>query len=463
MMSHVTSVSPRPAGPRVWGVLVFLLFAVLYVASASQERVTINNDVSTGGIGAWRIAETGQPWLDDAQGELTSMVRDDTWVGSNADNGRPVASRSPGVVAASVPASLIAQRVLGQDDFSPAPQAVTAALLTAAAVTLLFLALRTRLSHPRALLATVAFGCATPVWSVAANALWPHTLTILGVTGMAWASSQRRWALAGLFGGLALWGRLHATLIVAAVGLGVSVYRRQVRPVIVVGALSLLALSLASVWSLWVYGSWLPSGGYGANPLDRAVNSSYRTAEGGYLSNLAGFLVSPGFGLLVWTPALVICVPAVVRGWRDCPDWAKSLVLGGLAYTLFQVRINTFTGGQGFYGYRHGLELLVCLTPCIAFSLHRAGRWARAMLPPLLALQFAVIALGSVFDGGFVGRERAWSANAFVLIVREAPAIGVLAVLIAAGVWLAWRSTTAQTWLTADVPAHQDVVRSRSD
>lgn len=459
-MSHVTSVSPRPAGPRVWGVLVFLLFAVLYVASASQDRVTVVNDVSSAAIGAWRIAETGQPWLDDGDGEVSDIVRDDTWVTENSDNGRPVASRSPGVVAAAVPASWIAQQVLRQTEFTLAPQAMTAALLTAAAMALFFLALRTQLTHRQSLLAVLILGCATPVWSVAANALWPHTLTVLGVTGMAWASSQRRWVLVGLLGGVALWGRLHTTLIVASVGLGVSAYRRQARPALLVGTASLLAMALASAWSLWVYGSWLPSGGYRANPLNNAVSGAYSNDEGGYLINLAGFLVSPGFGLLVWTPVLLLCVPAVVRGWRYCPDWSKSLVIGGVVYTLFQVRINTFTGGQGFYGYRHGIELLLCLAPCIAFSLHRAGRWVRAALPPLVALQFAVIALGSVFDGGFVGFEEAWQANAFALVVRAEPSIGVLAALVTVGLWLLWTWPQARAWFAADTQPQPGLVRS---
>jgi hypothetical protein len=411
----------------------------------------MNNDVSSAGIGAWRIVETGAPWLDESDGQMSSIVQDDTWVTANLDNGRPVVSRSPGVVAAAVPASWVSQRLLNQASFGPAPQAITAALLSAAAVAMLFLALSDRLLLRHAALAAALFGCTTPVWSIAANGLWPHTLTVLGLTGMAWATSRDKWVVAGLFGGLALWGRLHAAIIVATVGIGVAVYRRKSRPAILIGSVSLTAMALASLWSRWVYGSWIPSGGYGANPLNNAVSGTYSAEEGGLLTSILGLMASPGFGLFVWTPALVLFLPALVRGWRECPDWARALLLGGLLYTVFQARINTFTGGQGFYGYRHALELLACAVPCIAFTARRAGRWARLLAPPVLGLQLSAIALGSIFDGGFVGRDKAWTDNAFLLTIEAAPVIGVITVVSSICFTLAWRSSHVQAFL-ADEP-----------
>ena len=63
----------------------------------------------------------------------------------------------------------------------------TAALASALASDVMFLALRTRISERRAAAACLVLGFATPVWSVAADAVWPHTVTLLGIAGMAWA------------------------------------------------------------------------------------------------------------------------------------------------------------------------------------------------------------------------------------------------------------------------------------
>ncbi len=59
--------------------------------------------------------------------------------------------------------------------------------------------------------------------------MWTHPVTLLGIGGMAWAASRDRWWLVGLFGGVALWGRLHTALIVAILGLAVAVARRRPR------------------------------------------------------------------------------------------------------------------------------------------------------------------------------------------------------------------------------------------
>ena len=93
---------------------------------------------------------------------------------------------------------------------------------------------------------------------MAANALWPHTVTVLGICGMAWAASRNRWWLVGMFGGIALWGRLHAAIIVAVLAVGVAVVRRQPGIVLKAGALSVAALGLVGVWTHWVFGTWIP-------------------------------------------------------------------------------------------------------------------------------------------------------------------------------------------------------------
>ena len=111
-------------------------------------------------------------------------------------------------------------------------------------------------------------------------------------------------------------------------------------------------------------------------------------------------------------------LPALVRSWRDLPDWSRWLLVGGVVYTLAQGRLAEFQGGDGFYGYRHGLEFLACAAPAFALSAVRMGRVAQALVGPLLALQFAAISVGAMSDGFFVLRADAWVDNSYWLAPR---------------------------------------------
>ncbi len=81
---------------------------------------------------------------------------------------------------------------------SVVPGSLTAALLTAVcAGPDLPVLVRRSPTERQALIAFALFGFTTPVWTVAANLMWPQTLTVLGIAGMAWAAASGRWWLAG--------------------------------------------------------------------------------------------------------------------------------------------------------------------------------------------------------------------------------------------------------------------------
>ncbi len=88
----------------------------------------------------------------------------------------------------------------------------------------------------------------------------------------------------------------------------------------------------------------------------------------------------------MWTPVVLLLLPALRRGWLEIPSWSKLLALGGFVYTCAQLRINYFPGGDGFYGYRHGLELLTCLTPMLAFALPWTRGGVRRLIPVVSAI-----------------------------------------------------------------------------
>ena len=116
------------------------------------------------------------------------------------------------------------------------------------------------------------------------------------------------------------------------------------------------------------------------------------------LLNYLGFFVAPDRGLLVWSPVLLLLAPAIARTWRTTPDWTRWLAVGGLVYTFVQLRLNYFAGGDFFYGYRHGLELVTCLVPVAAVAYERSSRRTQVAICVLVVLQFAAISLGAVTD-----------------------------------------------------------------
>ncbi|WP_210648762.1 hypothetical protein [Nocardioides sp. SYSU D00065] len=406
-----------------------LVPALLFVAVAGLYVLTVNPapspDAWSADFAARHIALTGDPVPDISDFPLLddNIIRE-TWIVETAD-GREAVGRSPGVIAAVVPAYALARPTT----VSPLPGAVTAALLSATAVLLFFLLLRRRIGTRRALVAAGLLGVATPVWSVSADAIWPHTLTTLGIVGTAWAADRRRWWLVGVFGGVMLWGRLHAALVCAVVGLGVAWSRRRPAVAARVGAASLLALVLASAWTRWMYGSWDPTSGY-------RVGDFTSGAAGHLLDplNYLGFLVSADRGLLWWCPLLLVLGPTAWRRRRELPDWSRWLALGGASYVLSQAVLNRFSGGDHFYGYRTSLELVVALAPALALASPHLSERARRWFVPAAVLQVVLIAPGAISDDMYVPVRDVWWRNAFLdaLVLRPADLLPLVAAVMVA-------------------------------
>lgn len=398
-----------------------------------MATIKVINDVQTTSLMSWRVAQIGAPWFDGFDYSRWEGGGFTLWMGEAA-NGHIVGFRSPGPVAAAIPLYAVLG-LFGVDTYTLIPGSVLAVLMTTAGLMFLFLAIRIRTGDGIAVGAVLALGLTTPVWSVSADALYTHPVTLLGIAGMAWAAARDRWWLVGLFGGVALWGRLHTVLIVAILGLAIAVVRRRPQVALQAGVVSAAGLALATLWGRWMYGTWSPAGGYPmASYTERALGT-----DGGVMNRLVnhlGLWVSPDRGILIWTPVLLLLLPAVVRAWRGLPDWSRWLAVGGVAYTLVQGQLNGFSGGSGFYGYRLTLELLVCVFPAYALSFPSTGRWAIRLLGPLLGLQFAAISVGA-FGGGKLNEDHLWTDNSFVFALREVPALAVWPLLMILIGWLA--------------------------
>jgi alpha-1,2-mannosyltransferase len=433
------------SGTWIVPLCLFLVVFTVYVRTA--ERGHVNDDVYAAAAGAWRIAATGTPYFDGVTlsrvGGAIVPARRGIYIGPAA-NGHITALRSMGPVLAGVPFYLLVNRDSEPQTFTPAAGAVGAALLTSVTVLFVFLTVRQRLRPIGSLAVTGVFAFATPTWVISADGIWTHTVTQLGIAGASYFAARSRWWWVGALFGVAILGRVHVSLIAAVVGIGVAVVRRDPRVALQVGIPSALAMAAVVAWNRVTFGALSLGGAYGHARITKAA-----TGLGSYYSqadNYLGFLIAPDRGFLIWTPVALLLLPALVRARRELPDWTWFAATGGLVYTFFQLRINYFGGGDLFYGYRLGLELLTTLVPLLAFASIRIGSWARLLLPMVIAVQFAMISVGAVGQGPFVFQDDVWQDNSFFYALRLEP-------------------TVVRTWLYAclGVGAFASFVLGRSD
>ena len=150
---------------RPWRVPVVLLLGSFCVyALTISHGPNLSPDVWTANFASWHLAHTGNPWIEGipVPGFDHNPMRH-FWILDV--NGHTVVGRAPGVIAASVPAYLLFR----PSHMTTVPGGLTAALFMACAVVLMYDTLRRQMARREALLAALAFGFATPVWSVAAN------------------------------------------------------------------------------------------------------------------------------------------------------------------------------------------------------------------------------------------------------------------------------------------------------
>jgi alpha-1,2-mannosyltransferase len=415
--------------------LLTACLAVLFSITATRESVSV--DAHAASVQAWRIASVGSPWLDDIAG--SDEVAQDFFI-SEASNGHVVAMRMAGPVLLGVPAYALLHRDPDPTRFTLTPAGVAASVTTAFSVLLLYLAVRRFVGEAASLAGAAVFALATPTWSVSADGLWTHTLTQFGIAGAAYALSRDRWWLAGVLLGAGMLGRPHLAVVAAIVGLGLAATKRSLLPALGIGIPTLASLGLLAAWNRWMFGSFSVGGAYSGR-VEAAANGQ---AE--QWANYLGFLVSPDRGLFVWSPMLIVLGWAMIRHRAALPDWSWLLVLGGVVYSVVQMRINHFAGGDAFYGYRHGLELLTCVAPAGVIAVASAGRRLQAVVALLAGIQFAAISVGAVSDSFLLPLSEAWRSNSFAVAVAHNPLLlgawTLLCALIA--VLLHTRITTAR-------------------
>lgn len=201
-----------------------------------------------------------------------------------------------------------------------------AALLTSATVVLLFLAFRRLFAEGPAFLgaALVAFG--TTAFTSAGQALWSTTGELFCVALALFAAlgkdpAPRRSAAAGLAMGAAFGCRPTALVLAAGIGLALWLLDRRSALAFAVATAAAVGAVAAGLHALYGH----PLGGYGL------MNLRGRAWGGAPLEGLAGNLVSPSRGLLLFCPFL-LAFPLAARATKG-DGAARAWLLGAAVST----------------------------------------------------------------------------------------------------------------------------------
>lgn len=390
---------------RDWVVVVLLwsVLAALYVATASFGPAQ-TNDTRAATVGAWSFGTRGSPVLPQAWPPSANY-----W-GAEGRHDRVLVNRFPGVAYWAAPAYAFTSRGEAPAHpflVDPVPAAVTAALTAAAVAALMFALLRGEVSRSVALAAAGALATATSLWSVAADAMWPHAPAMLALTAMLLAWRRSRPLVAAWCAVVAVLVRPHLVVVMAV--LAVFAWRREARRDAVALATGGLAGVLAlSAYSAWAFGTVLPVAGYDpVGHLEGLVSHSVWQT----LRDLGLAFVSPSRGLLIASPLLLAAMFALARTWRCLPAWTRTAAVAGMIYLLVQVRAVGYRGGADFFAYRVSLELLVLAAPALTLAIVAASRRHRRLVPVLgvlAAISIGIHGYGAVAGGIPSEKVRQW-------------------------------------------------------
>ena len=289
---------------------------------------------------------------------------------------------------------------------------LAASLLAALSVGLFYLLARRAARPPRALLAAVAYGFATGTWVISGQALWQHGMgELLAVCALLAATarvSAASLAAAGLACGLLAVNRPPD----AALAAGVLIYlliRHRVRALLAVAAAAAAAAPFV-LYNLAAFGHW--AGGYAW-----AVSGSHPYLSHPLLPGLAGLLLSPGKGLLIFSPFLWFlagravpprlpaggagpgAVPAAVRepppaGSAQPERFLELAVVAAVLAQLYVYARADFRAGA-CYGPRYLTDLLPALVWLLVPVIARLHGWGLRAFVAAVVAGIAIQAVGA--------------------------------------------------------------------
>jgi len=396
--------SPQPdAGvpePEPWdrrrdrraAALLFLIVGVVYLATATYSFVQVNDTRATA-IAAWSLGTQGSLALPEVWAQEDTAI---DWVREGAD-GNSYVARFPGAILWATPfyalAGLIGDTEVPEHPWliTFVPAGIAAATAAALAITLSFVLYRRLVDRRTAVAAAGVMALGTSVWSVSADALWNHGFTHLWiVVGLLYLTDDKP-ARGGLALAASVISRPQTAVVAAVLGIARAWERRSVRTLVIVGATSALGAVAMAVYTRAVFGTWVPTAGYGTSGVERVASTS-GMAMG---VRAWGMLFDGERGALLYTPVLLLGLAGGAVAWRRVPAWVRASAVAGVVYLAVQLRANGFDGGFHFFGPRLFIETLVLLSPLVVAGY---ALWIRGSKPRRLAFN-ALIGISVVIHG----------------------------------------------------------------
>ena len=389
---------PRSIGARLTGGLLFLALLAVYNANGREIG---GSDSQPTKLGARALALRGNLRLDEdvrripQLAERVSFARD--LQGHYRSAYSPVGSIFGAVTATGM-------RLLGAELEAPrGPNLIaklTASILTALAVCLVFFTLRRFVSTGIALAVAVGLGIGTNFWALHSQTMAQHDIVAFGLALCLfnWTRPTSELAARHLYAGalglaFAITARTQVGPLVGVLCLGLIArvgWRRAIGPIALTA--TILGVLIAAQWH-W-FGHPL-----GAMPILEQLHPEVHAVEGSLSREpwvgAAGLLISPSRGLLVFSPVVIIALIGLIPSLRALPDYGLGWAFAGSFLLYAGYACYTVWWGGHSYGPRYLLDFVVFLTPAAAVALSRVvrPRWARAVCA--LALVWSIVAAGT--------------------------------------------------------------------
>ncbi|HXH11554.1 MAG TPA: hypothetical protein VNP04_17535 [Alphaproteobacteria bacterium] len=263
---------------------------------------------------------------------------------------------------------------------------LSASLITAISVLFLFWALRELVTERWAVILAVLYAFGTSSFSVSSQALWQHGPSQLFLAASLFLFTrglreEQYIAYAGFTMASAVVMRPTDVLIALPMGCYVLHKHWKKLPNFVLFAMPPAAFLLA--YNYIYFGSILETG-YG-----RPFNPTSFFWQTPFLQGFSGILFSPGRGLFVFSPVLLLSIVGVIHLWIKGPWAFRYLSLGSLFVVLLYSRWFAWWGG-----WSYGPRLLADLALLLCFFLYPITEMIRRRW--FLKLVFAILALLSV-------------------------------------------------------------------
>lgn len=360
---------------------MFMILLAVYGSTANWSISDQNVDTIAATLPAWHLITEGNLDLTSYEGQNPWFVETPSGVWTN---------RPPGLIGAAVIAH--APFIPFDNGYHGYPGTLVSVALTAAAVTIVAGIVRRRVGGRAAWIAVVALGVGTAAWPQASGELVPHGVDMFILALVLLSLERDRPIPAGVLLGIAITVRPPLAIAALALGVGLAWQRRDLRPLLQLGAPSGIGLGLLVLYNRLVFGAFSISGGYG-DFLEKGA--TYRTPTG-YLQNLAGTFFDPTNGLFLWSSWILVAilVAVMLRSHADS-DWPVVAALAGLAYLLVHTGLNRYSGGVAF-SYRYSLEPLVLAMPYLAQAFSRIMATRPLRMVFLVALGVSIALQGSV-------------------------------------------------------------------